>query len=56
MTLQTAIAVSGGYTFRAEKDYAVVTRTVNDEVIEGTAGPSTRILPGDAIQIFESWF
>lgn len=56
MTLQTAIAVAGGYTFRAEEDYAVVTRTVDDQVVEGTAGPSTKILPGDAIQIYESWF
>lgn len=56
MTLQTAVAVSGGYTFRAEKDYAVVTRMVDDRVIEGTAGPSTKIMPGDAIQIHESWF
>lgn len=56
MTLQTAVAVSGGYTFRAEEDYAVITRSVGGSVVEGTAGPSTLIMPGDAIQIFESWF
>ncbi len=56
MTLQTAVAVSGGYTFRAEEDYAVITRSIGGNVIEGTAGPSTLIMPGDAIRIFESWF
>lgn len=56
MTLKTAVAIAGGYTFRAEEDYAVVTRTVNDEVVEGIARSRTHIMPGDAIEVYESWF
>ena len=56
MSLKTAVAIAGGYTFRAEEDYAAVTRSVDDRVIEGRALPTTAILPGDTIYIYESWF
>ncbi len=56
MSLKTAVAIAGGYTFRAEEDYAAVTRSAADGVIEGRAAPTTAILPGDTIYVYESWF
>ena len=56
MSLKTAVAIAGGFTFRAEEGYASVTRTVDNEVIEGRAVPTTPIRPGDTIYVYESWF
>lgn len=52
MSLATAVSVAGGYTFRADKKSATVTRTAN----QGRATGTTPILPGDTIVIPESWF
>ena len=52
MTVLTAVSVAGGYTFRAEKKSASITRGT----AKGRADPSTAIQPGDTIQINESWF
>ena len=56
MTLNTAVALAGGYTFRAEQEYAAITRTVDERVVEGRATSRTPVLPGDAIFVYESWF
>lgn len=56
MTLNTAVALAGGYTFRAEQEYAAITRTIDDRVIEGRATSRTPVLPGDTIYVYESWF
>lgn len=56
MTLLTAVALAGGYTFRAETDYASVVRTDDGSVQEGRVTPKTPILPGDTVYVYESWF
>lgn len=52
MSLTTAVSVAGGYTFRADKKKAMVTRAA----AKGVATPDTPVLPGDTIMIRESWF
>lgn len=56
MSLKTAVAIAGGYTFRAEEEYASVTRTVDNQTVEGRALPTTAIRPGDTVYVYESWF
>jgi protein involved in polysaccharide export with SLBB domain len=52
MSLMTAVAVAGGYTFRANTKKAIITRTAK----KGEASADTPVMPGDMIQIRESWF
>lgn len=56
MTLTTAVAIAGGYTFRAETKSAMVSRRAGTNAIEGRVGRNAAIMPGDTIQIRESWF
>lgn len=54
ITLNNAVAMAGGYTHRAKRNSATITRA-NSTVIEG-ADHSTLILPGDTIEIPEKFF
>jgi polysaccharide export outer membrane protein len=56
MTVVTAAAVAGGFTYRALVDYASVVRTQNNIAIEGKAYRQSFIQPGDVITIFERKF
>jgi polysaccharide export outer membrane protein len=56
MTMVTAAAVAGGFTYRAIHDYASIVRTRDDSVTEGKASRQTFIQPGDVITIFERKF
>jgi polysaccharide biosynthesis/export protein len=56
MTVVTAAAVAGGFTYRAIVDYASVVRTRDNEAIEGKAFRQSFIQPGDVITIFERKF
>lgn len=56
MRVITAISIAGGNTFRANTDKVVITRTVNGETLTGTALPTSLVLPGDTIRIYEGWF
>jgi polysaccharide export outer membrane protein len=57
MTVRTAVAIAGGYTFRAEEDHVAITRTVGGgKPVEGQASPSTAVQPNDTIYVYESWF
>ncbi|HVY14812.1 MAG TPA: polysaccharide biosynthesis/export family protein [Rhodopila sp.] len=56
MTLVTAAAVAGGFTYRAIDDYASVVRTGKGSAIEGKASRQTLIAPGDVITVFERRF
>lgn len=55
MTLHNAVAMAGGYTYRARQDSAQITRGNPEEVIK-EAEHSTIILPGDIINIRERFF
>ena len=56
MTVVTAAAVAGGYTYRAVEDYASVVRSWEGESIEGKAGRQAAVRPGDVITVFERRF
>jgi protein involved in polysaccharide export with SLBB domain len=55
INLHNAVAMAGGYTHRARRNRAEITRTHPDTVIEN-AEHSTVILPGDIINIRERFF
>jgi polysaccharide export outer membrane protein len=56
MTVITAAAVAGGFTYRAVKSRAAVTRTDDGKAITGQADPETRLQPGDVVNILERSF
>ncbi|MFY0610221.1 MAG: polysaccharide export protein [Hyphomicrobiaceae bacterium] len=56
MTVETAVAIAGGYTPRADKHRFRVNRRV-DGVVEVDHGPATYVLqPGDTINVSERFF
>lgn len=58
MTALTAVAIAGGFTYRAVEDYVSVTRTTMQQgkAVAGRASPQDFIAPGDVIKVFERWF
>ena len=57
MTVETAVAIAGGYTPRAAKDYAELTRQGSDGRLVTASVPITfPVRPGDTIVIKERWF
>ncbi len=56
MTMVTAAAVAGGFTYRAIQDYAAVMRTQDGVAIEGKASRHSFIQAGDVITVFERKF
>jgi polysaccharide export outer membrane protein len=56
MTVVTAVAVAGGFTYRAIEGYAAVVRTVGGKAFEGRADRQAFVQPGDVITVFERRF
>lgn len=56
MTVVTAAAVAGGFTYRAVEDYASVVRSIDGHAVEGKALRSTFLQPGDVVTVFERQF
>ncbi len=56
MSVVTAVAVAGGFTYRAVQDEMSVVRGVNGTTIEGRAERQTPVAPGDVITVFERRF
>lgn len=57
MTVLTAVAVAGGFTYRAVESYASVVRPTNDGgTTVGRVRPQSTIAPGDVVRIFERHF
>jgi len=52
MTLLNAVALGGGYSYRAQQDFAVVSRDGK----EYRASPTSRLLPDDIIRVPERYF
>ena len=52
MSVMTAASLAGGYTFRANTKTAIIKRAST----EGRATSDTPVLPGDIVQIRETWF
>jgi len=55
LTVQSAIAVAGGYSPRADKNGAVVARTVQGKVVNARVPLWYPIRPGDTITVEERW-
>jgi polysaccharide biosynthesis/export protein len=56
MTVQTAIAIAGGFQPRADRHVALVSRMIGGEVINGKVPLDTPVRPGDTITIRERFF
>jgi polysaccharide export outer membrane protein len=56
MTVVTAVAVAGGFTYRAVENTASIVRTVSGKSVEGRATRETQVRPGDVITIYERRF
>ncbi len=56
MTVVTAVAVAGGFTYRAVEGYASVMRTADGRAFEGRAPRQAFVQPGDVITVFERRF
>lgn len=56
MTMVTAAAVAGGFTYRAVNDYAAIVRTQGGVAVEGKALRQSFVQPGDVITVLERWF
>jgi polysaccharide biosynthesis/export protein len=56
MTVLTAVAIAGGFTYRAAETQLSVTRTSNGHPAESRALRDSRVLPGDVVNVFERHF
>lgn len=56
MTVQTAVAIAGGFTPRGQRNYAEITRQIDGQVVIGTVPITAPVQPGDTITIKERWF
>lgn len=53
MTVVTAVAIGGGFTYRAVKDDFSIVRTTEKGTTEGRATRQTLLQPGDVITVYE---
>lgn len=56
MSVLTAVAMAGGFTYRARTDVVSITRTVDGQKVEGRATHTADVAPGDVILIAERFF
>jgi len=56
LTVTEAVALAGGFTFRADRDALHVSRSRGGEEHRRAAGPGTRVLPGDTVHVADSVF
>lgn len=56
MTVLNAIAIGGGYTYRARKDRIIVIRASDPERKEAQVTEDTPVFPGDIIRVAERYF
>jgi polysaccharide export outer membrane protein len=56
MTVETAVAIAGGFSPRAFKSHATVGRIIDGQTIHATVPISYPLRPGDTVTIEERWF
>jgi polysaccharide biosynthesis/export protein len=56
LTVQTAVAIAGGFTPRGQRTYAELTRIVDGQPVTGSVPITHPVRPGDTIVIKERWF
>ena len=56
MSVETAIAIAGGYSPRADKRNALITRASNGAPFKSKVPLQTPLRPGDTVNVPERWF
>lgn len=56
MTAETAVAIAGGYTPRAQKGKVALTRNLGGQLWRGNVPAGYPLAPGDTITVKERWF
>lgn len=56
MSVETAVAIAGGFSPRAKRTTAEMSRPYMGQIIKGTVPVHTLVRPGDTITIGERWF
>jgi polysaccharide export outer membrane protein len=56
MTMLTAVAAAGGFTYRGEQGFAYVIRQEGRAQVVGKLLPQDYVKPGDTIKIYERFF
>nr|WP_236841916.1 polysaccharide biosynthesis/export family protein [Bosea sp. PAMC 26642] len=56
MTVQTAVAIAGGFTPRGQRSFAEVTRLIDGQLVTAAVPIIYPVQPGDTIVIKERWF
>jgi polysaccharide export outer membrane protein len=56
MSVLNAVALAGGYTYRADDTEVFVRRTGSDKEVQLPADQTTKVNPGDIIRIAERFF
>ena len=56
MTILTAVAIAGGFTYRANENIFSVVRTIDHKAVEGRATRQALLQPGDVINVYERHF
>ncbi len=53
MTVVTAVAIAGGFTYRAITDHFSILRADGQHSVEGAAARGTAVQPGDVVTVYE---
>ena len=56
MTAQTAVAIAGGFSSRAEKGSVEITRQIDGKLVTASVPASYPLRPGDTVLVKERWF
>jgi polysaccharide export outer membrane protein len=56
MTVLSAVALAGGFTYRAIDDYVAIVRSSDGKAAEARANSQAFVQPGDVIKVFERRF
>jgi len=56
MTVETAVAIAGGYTPRAQKHRIAISRQVGGLTEQRIVSPNYPVHPGDTVKVAERWF
>ena len=56
MTVQSAVAIAGGFSYRADVDRVIITRNKGDRIIEIGVDSRAPVMPGDTILVKERYF
>ena len=56
MSVETAVAIAGGYSPRADKRNAMLTRAMNGAPVKSKVPLQTQLRPGDTVNVPERWF